>query len=157
MNKIYKFDPTRYFLNVSFPAIMAGGISIYAGYKYYSGSNSLYLLVVIVCALICIDHIASLTHPKIIINNDEKIELLSFGRKHTYKWAEVKRINLRKGAFSNKIYLRIGDTNFLRGRYWLNVDMYNNGDELIDILKIKEAKLHPMLKRFNKRSTKPIR
>lgn len=157
MEKVYKYDPLRYIFGVTIPALLAAGLAIYSAFRLSMGGSQFNAFVLITCALIATDHLCALTRPKEIRCTEKGLELSSFGRKHAYVWNKIECINLRKGAFSNKIYLRLGDTSFFRGRYWINVDMYNEGDMLIEFLKKKEAKLHPMLKNFSKRSTKVVK
>lgn len=157
MKKEYGYQSIRYMLGVTLPAFSAGILSLHSTIRYLTMENSkFYLFVFIVSTIIAIDHFVGLTHPKRIIDSDKQIELHSFGRKHIYVWDEIERISIREVAFTNKIYLRLGNTSFLKGRYWLNLDLFNNGDELLQVLKEREAKLHPMMKRFNRRSTKKV-
>lgn len=157
MKKEYRYDSLRYMLGVSIPTFLASILSIYSVYQYYTGGkNKFYLFLFITCTMIAIDHFFALTHPKVIVDNEEKIQLYSFGREHTYVWNDIEKINVRKAAFTNKIYLRLGNTSFFKGRYWINIDLFNDGNELLEILKDHEAKLHPMMDRFNRRSTRRI-
>ncbi|WP_461207524.1 hypothetical protein [Clostridium sp. DL1XJH146] len=154
LKKTYNYEKVRYLLGVTIPALMALILSFYFIFRYFqSNGKSFYILGVIFCIVISIDHFISLTYPKKITYSDEKIVICAFGRKHIFYWDKVEKISIRELGYTKKIYMRIGKTSFLKGRYWLNVDLYSDGAELLKYLKEQEEKIHPMLKNFNRRST----
>lgn len=155
MEKAYDYKPEKYLFKVVIPvflAVLFSGISLYR--YYFISKSGFYMSVFIICFLIATDHIIGLSHPKVIINSSKFIEFYSFKRKHKYKWKEVKNINIREFPFSKKVYVRINNATFFQGRYWIDVEKFKDGEELVNHLKKEEALRHKMLHNINKRSTK---
>lgn len=158
MNKIFQSIPGRYLFRVTIPSIFCIAILPLVIIKLINSPSALfYALVALLCFLFAYDNFVSLSHPKRISFIENKIELYAFGRKHTFSMDTLERLSIREGSFNRNLYVRIGKPSFSKGKYWISKDMYENGEELISILKEKEGELHPMLDKFKRRSSKRIR
>ena len=102
--------------------------------------------------MVFLDHFIALSHPDKIVMGDSSIEFMGFNRSHRYSFEQITRINLRKTAFTKSAYLRINDAGLLNGRYWLQLDNLNDGDELLARLNALIEAKHPMMKNFDRRS-----
>jgi hypothetical protein len=155
VERIYDYNERKYLFKIVIPVGLAILFSIISLYRYYFVSKSgLYMSVFIICFLISTDHLIGLSHPKKIVNSSKSIEFYSFGRRHMYRWKDVKNINIREFPFSKKVYVRMNNASFSKGRYWVSLDYMDDSEELIKDLKMEEASRHKLLKNFNKRSTR---
>lgn len=152
MNKIFLSDKPRYAARVVVPSLLGIAIFVWSVVQYIKSGSLLLPFVAILAFLLAFDNIVALSHPERIELDDEKIDLYAFGRKHTYYWSNIKRVSVRTAFYQNRIYLRLGKSEFIRGRYWIDGDLYNGGKELISLLVQKEAEIHPMLEKFSRRS-----
>lgn len=152
MKKIFLSDKSRFMARVIIPSFVSIIIFVWSLVQYIKSGSLLLPFIAVVSFLLAFDNIAALSHPDRIELDEDKIELYAFGRKHTYSWNNIKRVSVRKAFYNNRIYLRLGKSEFARGRYWIDGDLYANGNELLSILAAKEAEIHPMLEKFSRRS-----
>ena len=169
--KVYKYDPTRYMMGVIIPTYFAAGVLVYALIQAIIGNNTgWFVLISIFCASYVLDNLIADTRPKEISDDGEYLCLRGFGKEHVFKWDEIKKLRIRQYTFTKKIYIRIGETTIVKGRYWLDLSIYSSGDEILQKFKKYEDILNPILmqrkknlaqrtmmrkqKKMNKRKTK---
>jgi len=153
LNKVYQYSRQRAIFGIYVPTVLAGLITLMMTYELIFGSPTLTTLpLAILAAIIFMDHYIALSHPLRVVTDTNSIEFSCFGRKHTYDFTQIQRINIRKTAFSKSIYVRINSASLLKGRYWLQIEQLNEGQDLQTMLeKLVELK-HPMMKNFDHRS-----
>lgn len=152
MKKIFLSNKPKFMARVIVPSLFSIAIFVWSVVQYIKSASLLLPFITILAFLLAFDNIVALSHPERIELDDEKIDLYAFGRKHTYYWSNIKRVSVRTAFYQNRIYLRLGKSEFVRGRYWIDGDLYNDGKELISLLSQKEAEIHPMLEKFSRRS-----
>lgn len=153
MNKVYQYPNQRRIFSIIIPTVLSGLIVIYMLGEYLTSSATEFTLPFGLLALIIfLDHFVSLSHPEQVTLSDHELVFSGFGRHHTYTFDGIKRINIRKTAFTKSIYVRINEASLLKGRYWLNIETLSEGKELQEFLtKLVETK-HPLFKNFDRRS-----
>lgn len=153
LNKAYQYSQQRAIFGIYVPTILAAMIMLIMIYELIFGNPTLTTLpLAILAAIIFLDHYLALSHPNRVVIDTNSIEFSCFGRKHTYDFTQIQRINIRKTAFSKSIYVRINSASLLKGRYWLQIEQFNEGQDLQILLeKLVELK-HPMMKNFDHRS-----
>lgn len=152
MKKIFLSNKPKFMARVIVPSLFSIAIFVWSVVQYIKSGSLLLPFIAILAFLLAFDNIVALSHPERIELDDEKIDLYAFGRKHTYYWSNIRRVSVRTAFYQNRIYLRLGKSEFIRGRYWIDGDLYNDGKELIALLSQKEAEIHPMLEKFSRRS-----
>ncbi len=153
MSKTFQYPSQRRLFSIYVPTFLAACVTGYLFIEFVLGSSSsLTLPLMVLSLLIFLDHFVSLSHPEKVTISDQSIEFSCFGRSHHYTFDQIKRINIRKTAFSKNIYIRINEAGLLKGRYWLQIETLSDGQELqAFIQKLVELK-HPMMKNFDRRS-----
>lgn len=135
------------------PTILAAMITLIMTYELLLGSPTITTLpFALLAALVFLDHYLALSHPEKVITDNQSIEFSCFGRSHKYDFTQIQRINVRKTAFSKSIYVRINSAGLLKGRYWLQPEQFNDGEELQKFLETLVELKHPMMKNFEQRS-----
>lgn len=141
--KEYKYSFTRYLWSTIIPDFFMILLLIYGIFKNIENPNfNIYSIVIIVSLYGINNSFIALSYPKDIIISNKNIKFHSFGRKHVYYWNDVKSFKIKEYQ-GGKLYLRVGNPNLFRGRYWINTRMFNNGEELYTKLMNKEKKIHP--------------
>jgi hypothetical protein len=153
LNKVYQYPNQRRIFSIIIPTVLSGLIVIAMGVEVLTSSTTQYTFPFGLLALIIfLDHFVSLSHPEKVTLSDQDIVFSGFGRHHVYTFDKIKRINIRKTAFTKSIYVRINDASLFKGRYWLQIETLSEGKELQEFLtKLVEAK-HPLFKNFDRRS-----
>jgi hypothetical protein len=153
MKKIFEYIPVHYLWGITVPSFFCIGLLGWAIINFVMHEGWLPVVVGIVSFLVAYDNLIALCNPCKILIDDEKIEVYAFKRKHVYFWDSVERVNLYPSCSGKKIYLRLGKSSCLKGRYWIDMSLFASGEELVALLKEKEVQIHPLLSKFNRRSS----
>jgi len=153
LKKVYRLERQKVLFGIWIPAILAAMITIWMLVDWLGGNvNAFTIPIAALSGLIFLDHVLSLSHPETVTIDDSSIELSGFGRHHRYALDEIRRINVRKNAYSKSLYVRINEAGLLKGRYWLQIDKISDGQELQKVLESLVEQKHPMMKHLNQRS-----
>lgn len=74
---------------------------------------------------------------------DEGISFELFGRTQSYELRDLEEFRVREYPSSGKMYLRVGDHNALRGRFWVSTRAFEDGQELFGRIRDLEYEIHP--------------
>jgi len=154
--KRFKYDEIHYLLGVTVPAWLSICITFLGLYKWASGNENIIISIFgFFGFLIFVTHIFGISNPKEVIIDKAGLTVSGFKQSHNYKWEDLQRLSIRKVGNSQKLYLRIGKTSLLRGRYWVNLIYMENADILLKELEFHQDRIHPKLSKFQKYSVKP--
>lgn len=136
--KVYKYKYSYYLVSQLIPAILIIGVFIWTIYqRIYFPENIIYRLLIVVMPVVIISTFISLNTPHKVIIDGNNIHFISFGMKHSYDLAKIKKINVKEFIFSDKYLVRVGEPSVLRGRYWISNNIIGH-DELLAFFKEKE-------------------
>lgn len=138
----FKYNRLLYIFDVIITGIVAIGAFI-ASLVYFHSNLSLLLLIGIVCIYTIWNSFVSKVHPEKIVIKENEIVFESFNSKDRYYIDGTDRFQLREFPSSGKLYLRIGNAQLQKGRYWINTKNYNNGKELFQLFRDLDYKINP--------------
>ena len=138
----FKYNRLLYIFDVIITGIVAIGAFI-ASLVYFHSNLSLLLLVGIVSIYTMWNSFVSKVHPEKIVIKENEIVFESFNSKDRYYIDGTDRLQLREFPSSGKLYLRIGNAQIQKGRYWINTKNYNNGKELFQLFRELDYKINP--------------
>ena len=138
----FKYNRLLYLFEVIITGIVAIGAFI-ASLVYFHSNLSLLLLIGIVCIYTIWNSFVSKVHPEKIVIKENEIVFESFNSKDRYYIDGTDRFQLREFPSSGKLYLRIGNEQLQKGRYWINTKNYNNGKELFQLFRDLDYKINP--------------
>ena len=138
----FKYNRLLYLFDVIITGIVAIGAFI-ASLVYFHSNLSLLLLIGIVCIYTIWNSFVSKVHPEKIVIKENEIVFESFNSKDRYYIDGTDRFQLREFPSSGKLYLRIGNEQLQKGRYWINTKNYNNGKELFQLFRDLDYKINP--------------
>ena len=138
----FKYNRLLYLFDVIITGIVAIGAFI-ASLVYFHSNLSLLLLIGIVCIYTIWNSFVSKVHPEKIVIKENEIVFESFNSKAKYHIDGSDRFQLREFPSSGKLYLRIGNEQLQKGRYWINNKNYNNGKELFQLFRDLDYKINP--------------
>ena len=138
----FKYNKLLYLFDVIITGIVAIGAFI-ASLVYFHSNLSLLLLIGIVCIYTIWNSFVSKVHPEKIVIKENEIVFESFNSKDRYYIDGTDRFQLREFPSSGKLYLRIGNEQLQKGRYWINTKNYNNGKELFQLFRDLDYKINP--------------
>ena len=138
----FKYNRLLYLFDVIITGIVAIGAFI-ASLVYFHSNLSLLLLIGIVCIYTIWNSFVSKVHPEKIVIKENEIVFESFNSKDRYYIDGTDRFQLREFPRSGKLYLRIGNEQLQKGRYWINTKNYNNGKELFQLFRDLDYKINP--------------
>ncbi|WP_035425315.1 hypothetical protein [Atopobium fossor] len=85
----------------------------------------------------------SISNPETVTLSDSEISFSGFNRIHTYKINELSTFLVRPFPSSGKTYVRVGNHNIFKGRYWVPTKMFSDGKELFNQINELDYKLNP--------------
>lgn len=138
----FKYNRLLYIFDVIITGIVAIGAFI-ASLVYFHSNLSLLLLVGIVSIYTMWNSFVSKVHPEKIVIKENEMIFESFNSKDRYYIDGTDRFQLREFPSSGKLYLRIGNAQIQKGRYWINTKNYNNGKELFQLFRDLDYKINP--------------
>ena len=138
----FKYNRLLYIFDVIITGIVAIGAFI-ASLVYFHSNLSLLLLIGIVCIYTIWNSFVSKVHPEKIVIKENEIVFETFNSKDRYYIDGTDRFQLREFPSSGKLYLRIGNEQLQKGRYWINTKNYNNGKELFQLFRDLDYKINP--------------
>ena len=138
----FKYNRLLYIFDVIITGIVAIGAFI-ASLVYFHSNLSLLLLVGTVSIYTMWNSFVSKVHPEKIVIKENEIIFESFNSKDRYYIDGTDRFQLREFPSSGKLYLRIGNAQIQKGRYWINTKNYNNGKELFQLFRDLDYKINP--------------
>lgn len=138
----FKYNRLLYLFDVIITGIVAIGAFI-ASLVYFHSNLSLLLLIGIVCIYTIWNSFVSKVHPEKIVIKENEMVFESFNSKDRYYIDGTDRFQLREFPSSGKLYLRIGNAQLQKGRYWINTKNYNNGKELFQLFRDLDYKINP--------------
>ena len=138
----FKYNRLLYLFDVIITGIVAIGAFI-ASLVYFHSNLSLLLLVGIVSIYTMWNSFVSKVHPEKIVIKENEIVFETFNSKDRYYIDGTDRFQLREFPSSGKLYLRIGNEQLQKGRYWINTKNYNNGKELFQLFRDLDYKINP--------------
>ncbi|MGL4606763.1 MAG: hypothetical protein ACRCU3_04795 [Eubacteriaceae bacterium] len=154
--KAYVYEKKRYLIGIILPNVcLMGGLVLFALYDnffVYRGIN-LISLVLLIALYTLFNTLVALAYPREIIETKDTLEIHAFGRKHVFPLKEIKKLRIRDLA-NSRMYVRINDSSFLKGRYWIKSKMYSEGETLNEHLHQIEKSLHPDDLKFSVRTPK---
>ena len=153
MNKVYQYTTQKSMFGITIPTILAALVFLVMIYEVVTNkATSTNVPIAVLALIIFLDHYLALSHPEKVKTTGQSIEFSCFGRSHHYTFDDIRRINIRKTAFSKSIYVRINGAGLLKGRYWLQIEQLSQGTELQVFLENLVELKHPMMKNFKQRS-----
>lgn len=75
--------------------------------------------------------------------SEDQIAFESLGKTQAYSFEGLSEFRVREYPSSGKMYLRVGNHNVLRGRFWLSTRVFEDGQELFALLRDLEYEIHP--------------
>ncbi|WP_313577675.1 hypothetical protein [Lacrimispora sp.] len=140
----YKYDPKVYGMKVTFTGFFCTVLLFFSVVKMLTASAlSLWFLVCVICTYTVWETFISLSNPSVVIMDGGQIVFEAFGRRHSYRWEEISCFRVREFTGAKKLFLRINNAGFLKGRYWLNCYYFNNSDLLYKQIVDIELSFHP--------------
>jgi hypothetical protein len=144
--RTYKYDPKRYFVAVIIPDILILCIFLWSFISLIKGDGSLFNSFLLFLTLFSlIKNYVSLSQPNKIIKDGNKLYFLAYGRQHVYDIGELDFIRIKEIQPKKNIFLRIGSSGLFKGKYWIKIKSFDNGEEIYRQLKELELKIHPGL------------
>ena len=142
--KEYRCNKKMFFWKVTIPALFALFLLVIcAVVSFYSNYRLLLGLVGLVCIYVIWNTVVTSSYPDRIVIRNKSIAFFSYGNCQEYFFDQIKQFRVRDAFYSKDMFIRINDPAFYKGRFWLNADYFNQGEELHQFILTLEYKTHP--------------
>lgn len=148
MKKTFLYEPPFYNIEVTFTGVFCAFVLV-ACIVFAITDTFIPRLLAIIFGCVAFYQVwntfVSLSNPEKVSVDEEgdTISFSGFGRTDTYKISTLTTFLVRPFPSSGKTYIRVGDHNIFKGRYWVPTKMFSDGAELFQYLCDLEYKVHP--------------
>ncbi len=133
--KEYSYQRGYYLVSILGPNIMMAGVLAWAAYERLQGNAGMInQLILVAVPILLLSSLVAMNQPKRITDDGETIIFHGFFQKHDYHWSEITFLRIRRFIMTDRVYIRIGNDRFWRGRYWLDTDSLSSSGELLEKL-----------------------
>lgn len=144
MAKEYAFDKKTFGVQVTATGVFALLILLMCIYsmitKPYAG---LFAVIGVVAAYTVWNTFVSISNPEKIIIGEDYISFKAYGREDKYNFCDVTQFRIREFPSAGKMFIRVNQSNLLKGRYWVHTRQIEEGKELFRRLLDMEYDMHP--------------
>jgi hypothetical protein len=142
--KTYIYDEKRFIRDVIFTGWFCVAILIGSIWSVFRGTTpALMVLVAIVALYVVWNTFAARAYPRKVAFVGDRIAFSSFGRTDEYEIDAISQFSVREFPYTLKTYVRVNGGGFLRGRYWVRGDRFNDGKELFKRICDLECQINP--------------
>ncbi|MFP3041924.1 hypothetical protein LQZ19_08895 [Treponema primitia] len=103
----------------------------------------IFLLIACVAAYTVWNTFISGSNPGKVILEEDGISFESFRHRTKYRFSEITSFRAKDFRGSGKIFLRVNNSGFFKGRFWIHTQEFNDSDELYLFLLKLEYQTHP--------------
>ena len=146
MRRTHTFQNPYFVVEVPVTAAFCVFVVIYSGYMLYRGDYPVpaSLGILLIAAVYQFwNLVVSHAYPQHVYVDDDSITFELWGRENRYDLAELQEFHVRSNAQNGKTFVRAGQTNIFKGRYWIATKKYTDGDALFETLDAIEIAVHP--------------
>lgn len=156
--RTYTYDSAIYARKITFIGIFCVAVLIYAGIRMtVGGSIPVWTGVGAVAAYSVWETFISLSNPRQVRVDEDGIVFCAYGREHRYNWKDITQFRVKEFTGARKLFIRINQAGFLRGRYWLHCYYFNDTDELYNTMVDRECQIHPdSIKAWARNGSRPV-
>lgn len=142
--RVYQYDPKTYARKITFIGIFCAVVLAYAAIELLTGKTpAVWIGVGVIAAYTVWETFVSLSNPNRVVVDEDGITFCAYGREHRYLWKDIQAFRVKEFTGARKLFIRINQAGFLKGRYWLHCYYFNDTDELYGEMVDREYKLHP--------------
>lgn len=142
--KTYEYDKKRYFFEIKLIGIICIallGVSLIA--VFIQRFSILWAFVTLITCYTLWNMFISNSNPKIVKISEEFICFQSFYREDIYYFKEINNLRIREFPSAGKMFIRVNEAKFIKGRYWISTKSFNNGKDLFNSLLDIEYHMFP--------------
>ena len=156
--RTYTYDSAIYARKITLIGIFCTAVLIYAGVRIQAGGSlPVWTGVGVVAAYTVWETFISLSNPRQVRMDEHEIIFSAYGREHRYGWNEISQFRVKELTGARKLFIRINQAGFFRGRYWLHCYYFNDTDELYNAIVDRECLIHPdSIKAWARGKSKPV-
>lgn len=129
----YTFDRNIFRRSVTVTGVFCILIGLYSIGMLVMG-NTLFLVPLIVCIYQVVNTFVSISNPSEVTISPDTLTFSAYGKTHSYKISDIKTLQVKEIDLHRKMYLRVNEPTFTKGRYWVMCGKMNDSKQLWDQL-----------------------
>lgn len=142
--KTYEYDSGVYLRKITITAAFCVFILAYSIIQIVVGDMpALWAAAAVISGYFVWETFISIANPSRVEVDEKGITFSAYKKSHHYDWSEIKKFKCKPLASGTKMFVRINEAGFLKGRYWVNCYYYSDGNELFQLLFHKEVEIDP--------------
>lgn len=142
--KKYVYDSMRFKWKVTLTGIIAGVVLVISVYNLLINPNNYVWLAGFAVGFYSFwESFISIANPETVEISPNYIEFSAYGRTHKFNMSDIKTFKVKEFTAAKKMFIRINDPGFLKGRYWVNCRFFDEPDELFNKIRNLEYAIEP--------------
>jgi hypothetical protein len=143
--RTFTYEKPYFQIEVVATGILCGVVAAWCLWSVSKGSSlaALLLFVALVAVYQIWNTFVAIANPEVVTVDGHTVSFSAFGRTDSFNLKEVSDFRIREWPSSGKMYIRVGNSSLLKGRYWLQTKQMSDGKELFDTLRDLEFEFNP--------------
>lgn len=142
--KRYEYNSKRFKWKVTISGIIGVAVFVVSTIELLlNPSETIWLAGFVVGLYTGWEAFVSISNPSVVLIDQDTITFGAYKRSHTFKIEDIKNFKVKEFTMAKKVFIRINNPGFFKGRYWVNCYYFNDTDELFNYFSHLETLIEP--------------
>ena len=141
--KEYNYNAKKFRMKVTVTGVFCILIALYAIWQLIVTKEPIWVAVIIVAGYTVWNSFVTISNPSKVTLSDEEIVFSAYGREDHFPMTEIKSFRVKDFPNVRKLFVRINNASWFKGRYWIPAAFFNDTDELYKAILDIEERIHP--------------
>ncbi len=141
--KEYNYDAKKFRMKVTVTGVFCVLIALYGACQWIMTQDTLMAIIFIVAFYTVWNSFITISNPSKVTLSDEEIVFSAYGREDRFPMTEITSFRVKDFPNVRKLFIRINNASWFKGRYWVPALFFNDTDELYKAILDIEERIHP--------------
>ena len=141
--KEYKYDAKKFGMKVTVTGVFCALIVLYCVWQCIVTQEAIWAIVAFVAFYTVWNSFVTISNPSKVTLSDEEIVFSAYGREDHFPMTEITSFRVKDFPNVRKLFIRINNASWFKGRYWIPAAFFNDTDELYKAILDIEERIHP--------------
>ena len=141
--KEYNYDPKKFMVKVTVTGVFCVLIALYSLWQLIVSKEAIWAIVLIIAVYTVWNSFVTISNPSKVTLSDEEIVFSAYGREDHFLMTEITSFRVKDFPNVRKLFIRINNATWFKGRYWVPAAFFNDTDELYNAILDIEEHFHP--------------
>ena len=141
--KEYNYNAKKFNMKVTVTGVFCVLIALYSVWQLFATGESIWGIAFIIAGYTVWNSFVTISNPSKVVLSDEEIVFSAYGREDHFLMTEIHSFRVKDFPNVRKLFIRVNNASWLKGRYWIPAAFFNDTDELYKAILDIEERVHP--------------